>query len=408
MAPRARSGKPADCCAGGEDGLEGVGHSRQIIVRHGCARAVGQQLDGVRKRRRDDRNARGHRFDENPGCRLLVGLVGQQDGIRRLEHARQVVVRQVPVHELHRIVDAECACETGERLPIGLAAFRPDLGVRLAGDDVVGSEAPHPQQRERADAALETLAGGEQSPGEDTRDRSGLVNPADRGHHHTVGDDADAAQVDVVPRRERLEGVIRHDDDGRRECSDPLEHPPLVRQGRRQNRVQHDDRGHIQRLEHRDHLLAIRPAEDAVLVLHDHHVAAAEGARRGAAGCRIVQPDLRHHPAGVVVERPAIFLIVEHPDDRGRRVSRAGERMSERAREGREPAPRGWVRGDEAEARHRDLLSTCPGGHGSARGWPWRRARRGEAQIRSGATRKISGLTSASRPWHPCRGSLGQ
>ena len=174
-----------------------------------------------------------------------------------------------------------------ERLAVPLALVGEHLRVRLAGDDVLDRRRDVAQLGDRADAPLQALAGGDESPRHDalrgcsvTLRRNACRHAG--AHRHAVRDHADLGGVHMIRPQQDFAGVLGHHDDDGGQPAHRLEHRALMRGGRGQHRVQHDDRGVSSALQQLDDLVAVASAVDAVLVLHDRDVGRVESADRAA------------------------------------------------------------------------------------------------------------------------------
>ncbi len=116
--------------------------------------------------------------------------------------------------------------------------------------------------------------------------------------------------------------------------------------------MQDHDARYEQGLEQRDDVLAVRPAVDAVLVLHDHHIEAVKDlccrgrARRGPV------EEVMHDLAG-----QARRWLVEHAHD-GYTIARPGQLSEQGRAERRQPALRGGIGAEQGVGR-RHAIAPC-------------------------------------------------
>jgi hypothetical protein len=192
--------------------------------------------------------------------------------------------------------DAAQPAPLDEHLAVHVALERQHLGVGAPGDHVLGPGPQVAQLGEGVDGPLDALAPAEQAPGQQHRADRGRQPAAGAGHGRAVGDRGHLGRVDVEQAAEPGAGGLGHHDQAARRVGDLLEHPALVVGGLEQDRVGHHDRRHGQLPQQLDDLLAVGPAEDAVLVLDDGDVVLAEQVGGGVERGRDLVVQLAHHP----------------------------------------------------------------------------------------------------------------
>ena len=227
----------------------------------------------------DDRFAGRHRLDEDAGGHLLSGVVGKQDDIGPLDQAAELAGLEVARVERDGIVDAEVADLGLEPTAIHVPVAFEHLGVGLAHDVVPRGRVDVPQLGHGGDAPLDALALAQQAPRQ--HDGGGVLVAAGRlasGSRvdGTVGDDTNLPGGDrVVPDEPVLCGQ-GHGHDGVRQQHQLVQDGLLAHTGRHQDGVQDDDDRPGHGSDDIEHVLAVRAAEDAVLVLDDDDVIAVE------------------------------------------------------------------------------------------------------------------------------------
>ena len=187
------------------------------------------------------------------------------------------------------------------------------------------------------------LAGDRQDRGACQESVPGAV----RDDHHPAG--VGAVPLDQPPRR----GLDRTDH-GVAEFADAAQDRALPAGGRAQHGVQHGDDRHPYPVQHFQHLRAVRPAVDAVLVLDDRHVEAAQRRRdrRGRLGVAVRQlgHDLRRDR-----KRP---FTADHLHDRGGRPGPGLIQVPhQRGAERRDAALRGRIGAEHSKIGHGSGLS---------------------------------------------------
>ena len=164
-------------------------------------------------------------------------------------------------------------------------------------------------------------------------------------------DDADLRLGACCVVDEQTQRRLRHDDHELGVAAERFEDVRLVRRRVRKDRVQCHDERLRQLLGQREDVFAVAPAEDAVLMLEQHHfdVAAAEDARGPDVVAAGSLRDRRHDARPLRTRRIVDDHDLRHrldlvqPDQR--RANVGGERP--------DPARARWVRGDDGRAHPR-------------------------------------------------------
>jgi hypothetical protein len=357
--PDAFPGEPLSLAARGRGGASGehlvgqqaaqrVRDRRRVLVRDEEPCTACKQLVGVGEPGRNNRFARGERLHQHPGDDLLARVVRQQDDVGPADLPQQRGGVPVGVVELDPVGDAERRRARAERLAVALAMELAHLGMRLSGDDVVRRPVEVGEPGDRVDAPLDPLARAEKAPGEN--DRRGAVRASGLGEVGTgpVRDGLHLLCGDRVLLEQPRPCGRALDDQTVGEAPELL-HDPALSSGRLpEHGVQHDDRRGARVAKEIHHLVAVRPAVDAELVLHDRHVELLQ--RRDGFGPR---PRGTAHELGDDILRVSVpRLLVDGGDDTdAARRHRGRHRVCERRRERRDPAPRRRIRAYQCHSR---------------------------------------------------------
>ena len=170
----------------------------------------------------------GDGIDQDTGGDLVGGVVGQDDGGRRLGECIQGGNGLVPGVKAHRIRHpaAPRLFDSGD--PVRLAVGGENLRVRLAGDQVPRAAGEVAQRDHRVDDALDALSRSQQSPGQ----QCGPIRISHGGLRRdgrAVRNGGDFSAIDVIAVAQPLIGSLGHHDHLIGHCRDLLQHSTLVR-----------------------------------------------------------------------------------------------------------------------------------------------------------------------------------
>ncbi len=169
----------------------------------------------------------------------------------------------------------------------------------------------------------------------------------------TVGDHGDLGRVDVPAGDEPVAGGLRHRDERGRAVDERGEHAVLVGRRAGEHGVQDRDHRDAEALDDVEDVLAVRPAEDAVLVLHDRDVEVVEHECRVDLGATLAADPLVH-------DGEHLHLGRVHKADDADVGAGAVQVTDERLGERRDAALRRGIGGQETEPEaHGRLLSRC-------------------------------------------------
>ena len=189
-----------------------------------------------------------------------------------------------------------------------------------------------------------------------------------RGLRH-VRTDARPMRYDVhLLRRDRKagqqggSGMLGHHHDSCRAIAHGLQNEALMRGGRGQHRVQHDDRWHGQHVHQLDDVFTVPAAVDAVLVLDDRGTAPVEHGGGVREGPSIARDELA---ADAPIESRAglrgHLAFGQYPHDRRLQRRTRSHRRTQGFGERGQPAPR-WGEGrEEPDSCHGETPAWTPG-----------------------------------------------
>ena len=281
---------------------ERAGERRRVAEADEPARARGEHVARVPVGRRDDCTSGRKRKGERARRALLTVHVRRHEDVGGREQIGELVDCQEAIVELDVVAEAEVENAPLEHQPVLLALAPGDLRVGAAGDHVEHLGMARDDRGKRIEHHLDPLPGEKQPEG---RDQEAGLDPrvAARGGRDVAGP---APGIELCAGTAELRRSAVRDDVDLLVCtrSDFDQEPPrrlghhdhtlglvaqrgqnleLMRRRRREHRVQGDDERLRELAGERQHVLAVAPAEDAVLVLEQDDVDIRAAERAGGA-----------------------------------------------------------------------------------------------------------------------------
>ncbi len=201
-----------------------------------------------------------------------VAIGGRVD-VRRLQAIEQFVLFGEPVDKGDVAFDAQVARQGVKPVAIGFALMRDQVGMARAQHDIERVGVPRRDRGHRPDHRFDPLAGRQQAKGQD---QPAILPPEtwlqrravdQRAVGHAMRDHRHPARVDAVDAGQDFAPAMRHHDDARASPQQRVHHPPLVRAGRFQDRVERGDDRQRRAVEQCDQMFARRAAIDAIFML---------------------------------------------------------------------------------------------------------------------------------------------